>query len=142
MDLRSFYQSIIIENSKETKHKHEVDPHTFQAEGYNPSCGDDIILSALVEEDKIKDIGFTGQGCAISQASANIMIDLIKGKTKEEAMATIDLFLTLIREDSLSEEDKEKLEAAIALEGVKDMPTRVKCATLAWHTIKLELEKL
>ena len=142
MDLRSFYQSIIIENSKETKHKHVVDPHTFEAEGYNPSCGDDIILSALVEDGKLKDIGFTGQGCAISQASANIMIDLIKGKTKEEALSTIDLFLTLIRDDSLSEEEKEKLEAAIALEGVKDMPTRVKCATLAWHTIKLELEKL
>ena len=142
MDLRSFYQSIILENSKATKHRHDVDPHSFQAEGYNPSCGDDIILSALVEDGILKDIGFKGQGCAISQASANIMIDLIKGKSKEEALQTIDLFMSLIKDDNLSEDEKEKLEAAIALEGVKDMPTRVKCATLAWHTIKLELEKI
>ena len=141
MDMKGFYQSIIIDYSKATNNKHEVDPSTFSAEGYNPSCGDDIVLTAYVD-DKIKDIAFSGQGCAISQASANIMIDLIKGKTKAEALEIINLFLQLIREDNLSEEDKERLEAAVALEGVKDMPTRVKCATLAWHTLKLELEKL
>ena len=94
-----------------------------------------------MKDNIIKDLAFTGSGCAISQASTNIMIDLIKGRTKEEAIELINLFLKMIKRENLSTEELEKLEDAQALENISNMPARVKCAELAWYTLMKLLEK-
>ncbi len=105
-------------------------------DGVNPSCGDQITLKVLLGDDgKIKDAGFTGSGCAISQASADMMADLIIGKTKEEALKLADIFDRMIK-GNVSEEELEELDEAAALQDISHMPARVKCAMLGWRTVK------
>ncbi len=104
-------------------------------EGVNPSCGDDIILNLKVEDDTIVDGSFEGDGCAISQASADIMLDLVIGRKKDEALHLADLFMRMIKE-GITEEEKEELEEAGILESISHMPARVKCAVLGWRTLK------
>ena len=104
-------------------------------EGVNPSCGDDIFLNLKMNGDVIEDASFQGDGCAISQASADMMIDLVLGKTKQEALELADRFLRMIRGEA-TEAEKESLDEAAILEDVSNMPARVKCATLGWHTIQ------
>ena len=113
---------------------------TWCWKGVNPSCGDDIFLKLKVENDEIVDGSFVGSGCAISQASADIMLELIIGKKKEEALHLADLFLQMIK-GTIKEEDLEELEEAIALQDISHMPARVKCAVLAWHTMEEMLKK-
>ena len=109
---------------------------TVSLEGNNPSCGDDIVLQVKVENGVIEDLGFIGSGCAISQASASLMIDLIKGKTVEEAKSLVDLYLRMIKGDADEKEYLDRLEDCSALAGVAKVPARVKCAVLAWHTLE------
>ena len=104
-------------------------------EGVNPSCGDDIVLKLKVEDGVITDGAFVGDGCAISQASADIMLDLIIGEKKEGALHLAELFLKMIK-DSITEEEMEELDEAAALQDVAHMPARVKCAVLGWHTME------
>ena len=115
-------------------HKHAIEGANFTLEGVNPSCGDDIILQLRVEDDVIVDGGFTGDGCAISQASADMMLDLIIGKSKEEALRLSEIFLRMIK-GTITEEEHEELEEAGILQDVSHMPARVKCAVLGWHTM-------
>lgn len=136
MDLESIYTDIIMEQSAATYNKHKLEDKDIQEHGHNPSCGDDITLEIKFDGNKIKELAFTGHGCAISQASTSIMIDLLKGKTKEEALELIDLFLKMIKREKMDEEELSKLEDAKALQNISNMPARVKCAELAWYTMQ------
>ncbi|WP_124066420.1 Fe-S cluster assembly sulfur transfer protein SufU [Clostridium sp. E02] len=140
MDLNSLYNQIIVENSRACEHRHKVEGATDALEGVNPSCGDDIVLEVRINQGRIEEAGFTGEGCAISQASTSLMIDLIRGKTVLEAQALLETFLGMIKGDISDEDQLEPLEDAVALQGISHMPGRVKCAVLAWHTLKNILE--
>ena len=140
-DLDSVYTDIIMEHSMETYNKKNLVNPTDKEHGHNPSCGDDITLEIKMNGDVIEDLSFTGHGCAISQASTSIMIDLLKGKTKKEAIELINIFLKMIKREDVSNEDLEKLEEAQALKNISNMPARVKCAELAWYTMQKLLEK-
>ena len=130
----TFYNEILTDHNMNPVHKHAIEGANFTLEGVNPSCGDDIILQLRVEDDVIVDGGYTGDGCAISQASADMMLDLIIGKTKEEALRLSDIFLRMIT-GNITEEEHAELEEAGILQDVSHMPARVKCAVLGWHTM-------
>ena len=133
---RSFYNEILIEHNLHPYHKHELEDAHLEHEGINPSCGDDIVLQLKLDENGfILDGSFTGSGCAISQASADMMLDLIIGKSKAEALHLSSLFLKMIQGD-VSDEEREELEEASALQDISHMPARVKCAVLGWHTLE------
>ena len=136
MDLRQVYTQIINEHNSHSYHKHHLDHPTSTKEGVNPSCGDEITLELKIENDRIVDAAFTGYGCAISQASADIMIDLIKGKPISEAKELKDLFMRMIRNEIRESDDLDTLEEAVALKDISHMPARVKCAVLSWHTLE------
>ena len=121
--------------------KKQIENPTCCEMGHNPNCGDEIEIQIELKENIIKDIGFTGHGCAISQASTSIMIDTLKGKTIEEAKDIIKTFIEMIKRETKNEEDLKKLEDAIAFKNISNMPARVKCALLAWHTIEDLLNK-
>ena len=137
---RTFYNEILTDHNMRPMHKHDLPDANMVLEGVNPSCGDDIFLKLKVENDEIVDGSFVGSGCAISQASADIMLELIIGKKKEEALHLADLFLQMIK-GTIKEEDLEELEEAIALQDISHMPARVKCAVLGWHTMEEILKK-
>lgn len=142
MDLNDIYTQVIAENSKSKRNRHEVESPSVVLEGVNPSCGDDITLSVRLSDDGIiEDAGFTGVGCAISQSSASIMIDLVKGKTMEEAKELTDTFLGMIKREVTDEDELEKLDEAIAFQNIANMPARVKCAVLSWHTLEDAMEE-
>lgn len=141
MDLNSIYSEIITEHNASGHNKHHIQGATGVEKGHNPSCGDEIELEVKIKDGVIEDAGFTGVGCAISQASASIMIDLIKGKEVREAKELVDTFLGMIKREITDEEELEKLEDALALKNISNMPARVKCAVLAWHTLNESLEK-
>ena len=135
MNLNELYTQIITENSRSKENRHPVEGATHSLEGVNPSCGDDITLQLRVKDGKIEDAGFIGSGCAISQASPDIMLGMIVGKSREEALRLGDLFLRMIRGEA-SEEEIDSLEEASALRDVSHMPARVKCAMLGWRTLR------
>ncbi len=141
MDLKSLYSQIITENSRAAHNRRSVPGATVSLEGNNPSCGDDIVLQVKIENGIVEDIGFIGSGCAISQASASLMIDLIKGKTVEEAKSLVDLYLRMIKGEADEKEYIDRLEDCSALAGVAKVPARVKCAVLAWHTLEDALDQ-
>ena len=139
MDLKDIYTQIITENSRSTEHRHPVEGCTHTLEGVNPTCGDDITLQLRVENGTIEDAGFYGAGCAISQASTSLMIDLIKGRTVDEAKTLIDIFLRMITGE-VTDDELDELEDAAALQGISKIPARTKCAVLAWHTLEETLD--
>lgn len=139
-DNRSFYNEIIIEHNSRPYHKHELAGADLELRGYNPTCGDDITMRLKVENGVIVDGAFTGSGCAISQASADMMLDLVIGKPKEEALRLADIFLRMIK-GTVTEEEMDELEEAGCLQDVSHMPARVKCAVLGWHTLEQMLDK-
>ena len=124
-----------MEHNSHPDYKYEMENPTHSHDGINPSCGDELTLTLRVEDGVIEEAAFTGHGCAISQASADIMADLITGKTVEEAKRLDALFLSMIRGEELSEEDFEDLDEAAQLKDISHMPARVKCAELAWRTL-------
>ncbi|MCR5510638.1 MAG: SUF system NifU family Fe-S cluster assembly protein [Lachnospiraceae bacterium] len=131
----TFYNEIINEHNLRPYHKHSIEGANFTLEGVNPSCGDDIILNLKVDENGIiTDGAYEGEGCAISQASADIMLDLVIGKSRDEALRLADIFMRMIKE-GITDEEKDELEEAGILESVSHMPARVKCAVLGWRTI-------
>ena len=140
-DLDSIYTDVIMEHSTATYNKHKLQDATNSEHGHNPSCGDDISLEIKKDGDTITDLAFTGHGCAISQASTSIMIDLLKGKTVEQATKLISIFIRMIKRENVSEEELNELEEAQALKNISNMPARVKCAELAWYTMQKLLEK-
>lgn len=142
MDLNSIYSQLIMEHSRSGHNKkHLINPDITE-KGHNPSCGDDITLELKLNGNIIEDASFTGVGCAISQASTSMMIDLIKGVNIEEALSLVEIFLGMIKKEVTDEEELEKLEDAVVLKNISNMPARVKCAVLAWHTLKEALSGL
>ena len=140
-NLDELYNDIIMEHSMNSYNKKKLDGADFSEVGHNPNCGDEITLEMKLEGNVISDMAFSGHGCAISQASTSIMIDTLKGKTIDEAKEIIKTFIEMIKRETTDEEDLKKLEDAIAFRNVSNMPARVKCALLAWHTIEDMLNK-
>jgi nitrogen fixation NifU-like protein len=134
--VHDLYQEIILDHSKRPRNCHAMDDANRKAEGYNPLCGDKLKLFLKVENDIVQDASFVGSGCAISTASASLMTETLKGKTREEAMKILDKFHELLTTDTPVSQDLGKL---VVFCGVRDYPARVKCATLAWHTLKSAL---
>ena len=141
MGLEDIYTEIIMEHNASGRNKHHIDSPNVMLKGVNPSCGDEIILEMRIKDGIIEDAAFTGVGCAISQASTSIMIDLIKGGTVEEAMAHFKTFMGMIRHEITDEKQLETLDEAVALKNISHMPARVKCAVLGWHTLESALKK-
>ncbi|MDY4920807.1 MAG: SUF system NifU family Fe-S cluster assembly protein [Phascolarctobacterium sp.] len=134
-DNRAFYNEILIDHNMHPGHKHDLPDADMEMRGYNPTCGDDITLKLKLDGDTVVDGSFVGSGCAISQASADMMLDLVLGKSKDEALRLSDIFLRMIK-GTASEEEIDELEEAGVLKDVSHMPARVKCAVLGWHTLE------
>ena len=138
--LRELYQDVILDHSRHPRHYGPLPEATHSGEGHNPLCGDRVkIYLVLDAQDRIADITFEGKGCAISQASASLMSEMLMGRTVEEAEKLMGGFLHLVKGEAteLTGDDREQLEV---MAGVSAFPMRVKCATLAWHTMKSALE--
>ncbi len=135
-NLDDVYNELIMEHSMNSYNKRKIENPDKIEKGHNPSCGDEIELELKMNGNVIEDIAFTGQGCAISQSSTSIMADVLRGKTIEEAKEIIKTFIDMIKRETTDEKELEKLEDAIAFKNVANMPARVKCALLAWHTIE------
>ena len=142
MELKQLYTDLILEYNKDRTNKRKLDNPTVHEHGHNPSCGDDIDIEVKIENGIIKDLAYTGSGCAISQASTAMMAELLQDRTVEEALRLCRLFLDMIRGKVTDETELEELEAAITLKDISQMPVRVKCATLGWHTLEMALEKI
>ncbi len=140
-DLNNIYNELIMEHSMNSYNKRKLKNANYEEIGHNPNCGDEITLEVSLNGDKIEDMAFSGHGCAISQASTSIMIDTLKEKTVKEAQDIIKTFIGMIKREKESEEDLEKLEDAVAFKNIANMPARVKCALLAWHTLEDILNK-
>ena len=138
-DLRELYQQVILDHNKNPRNFHEMADATARVDGYNPLCGDHYTIFLKVDGETISEVSFTGSGCAISKASASVMSSTVKGKSKDEAEQLFDTFHKLVtgEQSSLSTADLGRL---AAFSGVSEFPARVKCATLAWHTLRNALE--
>ena len=141
-NLDELYNNLIMEHSMNSYNKKKLEKCDFCEKGHNPNCGDEIELELKLIGNKIEDMAFTGHGCAISQSSTSIMIDVLKGKTIQEAKEIIKIFIEMIKREITNEEELKRLEDAIAFKNVSNMPARVKCALLAWHTMDELLEKI
>ena len=135
MENRSFYNEILTDHNLHPLHKEKLPDANLVLEGVNPSCGDDIFLKLKTDGDTIVDGAFVGDGCAISQASADIMLGMVIGRKKEEALEMGKIFMKMIKGEA-SEEEIDSLEEASALRDIAHMPARVKCAVLGWRTLK------
>ncbi|KNF08623.1 iron-sulfur cluster assembly scaffold protein IscU [Gottschalkia purinilytica] len=142
MSLNEIYSELIRYHNKNQLNKKEIPNATISERGHNPSCGDDITLHLKLEEDIIIDAGFSGIGCAISQASTSIMIDLIKGKNINEVENILNTFLGMIKKEVEDEDQLNILGDAIYLRNISNMPARVKCCALPWHSLKVSLERI
>ena len=140
-ELEQVYNELIMEHSMNSYNKKQLKDVDFSEKGHNPNCGDEITLEIKMNGDIIEDMAFLGHGCAISQSSTSIMIDTLKGKTIEEARGIIKTFIGMIKREKISDEELEKLEDAIAFKNIANMPARVKCALLAWHTLEDMIDK-
>ncbi len=140
MENRSFYNEILTEHNIHPEFKHDLPDADIVLEGVNPSCGDDIVLKLKTDGDVITDGAFVGDGCAISQASADIMLGMIIGKKKEEALRLAELFQRMIHGEATPEEI-DSLEEASALADIAHMPARVKCAMLGWRTLSQAVDQ-
>lgn len=140
-DLTDVYNELIMEHSMNSYNKKKLENADYKEIGHNPNCGDEITLELKLNGDIIEDMAFSGHGCAISQASTSIMIDTLKGKNINQAKEIIKTFIEMIKRETTDEKELEKLEDAIAFKNVSNMPARVKCALLAWHTIEDMLNK-
>ncbi len=132
----NIYTAALMQHNSHPDYKYEMEGCTCSHEGVNPSCGDELTLQLRIEDGVIEEASFVGSGCAVSQASADMMADLITGETVDEAKRLVGLFLGMIKGEALSEEDKEDLDEAAELESISRMPARVKCAELAWRTLE------
>lgn len=140
MDLNELYTEVVLAASRDMTNKRELADADIHEHGHNPSCGDEITLQ-LRGDKNIDDLAYTGTGCAISQASTSIMIDTVKGLSKEESLKLADDFLNMVRGEELSEDEMDALGDAAIFENMKNLPARIKCATLPWYTLKYMLEK-
>lgn len=139
MDLRELYQEVILDHGKHPRNHRFPEPYNREGRGYNPLCGDKIALRLQLDGDVITDVGFIGQGCAISQASCSTMTEAIKGKTIAEAEELFGRFHAMVTSDDGSADDIDALGKLAVFSGVREFPMRVKCATLGWHTLNQAL---
>ena len=140
-DLTDVYNELIMEHSMNSYNKKKLENADFSEVGHNPNCGDEITLQIKLNNNVIEDMAFSGHGCAISQSSTSTMIDTLKGKTIDEAKEIIKTFIGMIKREVKDEAELKKLEDAIAFRNISNMPARVKCALLAWHTLEDMLNK-
>jgi nitrogen fixation NifU-like protein len=138
-DLRELYQDVIIEHSKRPRNFHRLDDSAHKADGYNPLCGDTVTVYLALDGDTVKDISFQGHGCAISTASASVMTELLKGKTRAQAEELFRTFHDLVT-GKAADTDPDRLGKLAVFAGVSEFPVRVKCATLCWHTARAAME--
>ena len=139
-ELRELYQSVILDHNKRPRNFGEVEGAKHSADGFNPLCGDKITVTLELEDGVVKDVAFNGAGCAISTASASLMTESVKGKTVDEALQLFEGFHDLVTGDPTIEVDASGLGKLAVFGGVREFPVRVKCATLAWHTMKSALD--
>ncbi len=140
-DLRDLYQEVVLDHSKAPRNFHALDGATGDAQGFNPLCGDQVHVWARLENDRVEDVSFTGDGCAISKASASMMTQAVKGLTKSEAEILFTAFHRLVTgESAAAGEHPEAMGKLAVFAGVSEFPVRVKCASLAWHTLRAALE--
>lgn len=138
MDIRELYQEVIMDHNRHPRNHHEMQNPSCSARGYNPLCGDQLTVYLHLANNIVDDVSFIGCGCAISQASASLMTETIKGKTVSEAHALFESFHDMMTKDEVTFTQVDKL---TVLMGVKAYPARVKCATLAWHTLEAALKQ-
>ena len=138
-DLNDLYQEVILDHNKRPRNFRVLERPSHRAEGFNPLCGDQLSLSLRIDGETIADIGFQGSGCAISKASASLMTDAIKGKSVDEAHALFERFHSMVTTPPA--EPVESMGKLSVLAGVREFPVRVKCASLAWHTLKAALDR-
>jgi nitrogen fixation NifU-like protein len=139
-ELRELYQSVILDHNKRPRNFREPEDANRVADGFNPLCGDKITVYLELEDEVVKDVGFSGSGCAISMASASLMTQSIKGRKVDEVCHLFDGFHELVTSNSSEEIDSAELGKLAVFCGVREFPVRVKCATLAWHTLKSALD--
>lgn len=139
-DLRELYQEVILDHNKRPRNFGALDAANRKAEGYNPLCGDRLTLYVKISGDAIEDVRFEGSGCAISKASASLMTEALKGKTLADAKALFERFHRMVTSPPDEEPDTSQLGKLVVLAGVREFPVRVKCASLAWHTLKAAVE--
>ncbi|MHC4128470.1 MAG: Fe-S cluster assembly sulfur transfer protein SufU [Planctomycetota bacterium] len=142
-ELAELYQELILDHNKSPRNRGRLEPPACSSEGYNPLCGDRITLYVMLKDDVIEDIAFHGSGCAISTASASLMTESLKGRSIADAKTLFEKFHRLVAEDGGDSEDDDadpKLGKLNAFMGVRRFPARVKCATLAWHTLNAALD--
>ena len=137
--LNDLYQEILLDHNSKPRNFRKLEEANRSADGYNPLCGDQIQLYLKVEDDKIIDVGFQGTGCAISRASASMLTQSVKGQSVERAQEIFDAFHNMLTEPD-AELDYDTLDDLECLAGVSDFPTRIKCAVLAWHTLRAALD--
>ena len=132
------YTAALMEHNAHPDYKYDLEDFTLEHEGINPSCGDEMVLKLRLSEDgvTIEEAAFTGSGCAVSQASADIMAELITGETVEEAKRLGELFVRMIQGEELTDDERDDLDEAYELQSISRMPARVKCAELAWRTLE------
>jgi nitrogen fixation NifU-like protein len=136
-DLRELYQTTILDHNKKPRNFHKPDGANREANGWNPLCGDKVTVYLTVDDDGVvEDVGFQGSGCAISTASASMMTQVVKGKTVDEVLEVFDHFHELVAGPAAAESDQKALGKLTVFSGVREYPMRVKCATLAWHTLR------
>lgn len=142
MDTKELYREVLNEHNINPSHKKEIGGAVLSLKGVNPSCGDAIELNLVVQDNVIVDGAFTGNGCAVSQASCDMMLDLVIGKTREEAMRLSDIFMRMIKNrETVTDEEMAELDEAASLEDIARMPSRTKCAVLGWRTMNEMMDK-
>ncbi len=138
-DLRELYQEVILDHNRRPRNFHALVGADRKAEGFNPLCGDRLTVFLRLDGDRVAEVSFTGSGCAISKASASLMTDSVKGRTVKEVMALFDAFHRMVTAGDWNEADAAGVGKLAVLGGVREFPARVKCASLAWHTLKAAL---
>ena len=139
-ELSELYQQVILDHNKKPRNFHKLENANRRAEGYNPLCGDQLNVYLQIDDDQVTDISFEGSGCAISKASASMMTQAVKGKTKVEVENLFNEFHRMAMGDLDEENEPNQLGKLRIFAGVRDFPARVKCATLSWHTMRAALE--
>src|SRR5688572_17848816 len=140
-ELSELYQQVILDHNKKPRNFRKLESADYQAEGYNPLCGDQLTVYIKLEEDLLSDVGFEGSGCAISKASASMMTQAVKGKSKEQTERLFKEFHSMVTGELDEETEDNSLGNLKIFAGVKEFPVRVKCATLPWHTLHAALNK-
>mgnify|MGYP001118313238 CR=1 FL=1 len=139
--LEDLYQQLIVDHSRNPRNQGELPGATHRAEGYNPLCGDKVTLYLRLDRDRIEEVKFQGSGCAISTASASLLTEAVRGRTAAEAEELFEKFHRLVTGEALSTSERASLGKLAAFAGVSQFPIRVKCASLAWHTLRAALER-